>query len=397
MIGVIVFALGSTLVHGVFIFYASFNLLCVLLYRRASATPSRELNPGRVAVLIPVKDDWSLFKALPSVLSLDYPNYQVVVVDDSRDPAFISHLEDEAQGQFVVLRRPQAIGRKGGALNYALEWLRATPPDYVAILDADHRPPPDFLRRAVQHLEVTGGPCVAGWQRHRIGDWGFFGKAYRVAHSACRVNLVSRERMGAAPIFTGSAALFRYPWLQARGFNHSITEDWELSLRAYLGGDSIAFREDLWVDGAIPQGIRWFIRQQMRWAEGTIRDLRYALPTLLRSSLPWQVKVGLIYQGFFWAQSLLAFLSLPLIALGLREGLAMPAALTVGLLGFYFVAWAGLIVRGALLEGYSVGRALAVLGYSYLLMYLMLPFYAYASLRGLLLKQGQWQVTRRRG
>jgi len=351
-----------------------------------------------VVVLIPVKDDWSLFKALPSVLSLDYPHYQVVVVDDSQDPTFISRLEDEAQGRFVILRRPQAIGCKGGALNHALEWLQATPPDYVAVLDADHRPPPDFLRRAVQHLEVTTrGPCVAGWQRHRIGDWGFFGRAYRVAQSACRVNLVSRERMGAAPIFTGSAGLFRYRWLQARGFSHSITEDWELSIRAYLGGDRIAFREDLWVDAAIPQGIRWFIRQQMRWAEGTVRDLRHALPTILRSSLPWQVKVGLIYQGFYLAQSLLVLLSLPLIALGLREGMAMPAALTVGLLGFYFVAWAAPMVRGALLEGYSVGKALGVLGYSHLLMYLMLPIYAYASLRGLLLERGQWQVTRRRG
>ncbi len=396
---VLVVAVGSTLVHGIFLFYAIVNLSFVAVYRQQRQPPQEQLNPRRVAVVIPVRDDWSIMGSLKFTLAMDYPDYEVYIVDDSRNPRFVLALKQLTEGRATVLRRSEPTGHKGGAINHALEWLTLhRPPAYVAILDADHRPPVDFLRRAVVLLEREGVPAVVGWQRHRIGDEGMFGSMYRAMSTACRVNLAARQRLGASPVFTGSAGVFAFDWLRARGFRASITEDWELSLRACLeGANPFLFRDDLWVDGAVPRGVGWFIRQQRRWAEGTVRDTRHYLGRLIRSPLPWPAKVGLLYQGFSYTQSLLLLSSMPLSAAGFLFGIGPPLWLSALLLLVYAGSWCSHLVLGARLEGYGPRRLLPMLIFSHFLMYVMAPLYAWASLRGLLLEEGEWHVTLRRG
>lgn len=98
------------------------------------------------------------------------------------------------------------------------------------------------------------------------------------------ITLIARHKLNLTPIFTGSVAIFDYKWLKERRFDEtSITEDWELSLRGYIKGKFTTYVTDkLYAHCAIPKDIKWFINQQMRWAEGTISDLKKHLISILK-------------------------------------------------------------------------------------------------------------------
>ena len=133
--------------------FAVFNFLFVIKYREshdAHLVP----NPKDVAVIFPVKDDPSIFHSIPYAKAQDYPgNYRVLVVDDSKDPDLRRKIDEFADERCKELRRTKQTGRKAGAINYALEYLRSSSPGFVVVLDSDHRMPKDFLSRAVALIE----------------------------------------------------------------------------------------------------------------------------------------------------------------------------------------------------------------------------------------------------
>ena len=265
------------------------------------------------------------------------------------------------------------------------------------ILDADHRPPSDFLAKAVTAIEQTRAHCVSGYQNHTVGAHGFFGLFYRAGQAAAIRNLKARYDLKLGAFFAGAAAIFDFKWLSERGFDEtSITEDWELSLRAYEEGDfRIVVREDIWVSAAVPKNLRWFIRQQFRWVEGTTRDFRIHATRVVRSRLPGRTKIGLCYQGLMGLQSpafLLFWFSLPAFS-----SARLPFLPFIAILAFLAIAWGWPLYRASKFEGYNLPRLGAVLAYGFLIAYVLAPFSALAFVSGLIRDSNVWKVTRLRG
>lgn len=381
---------------GVFLFFGTINLLLAIKFR---PTPSAQAhpNPGRVAIIVPIKDDPSIFNSLPYLNGIDYPDYEVVIVDDSKDLPFRNRLEASAGGHSRILHRTRADGHKGAALNIALQDLAQHPPRFVVILDADHRPPPDFLAKAVTAIEETRAHCVCGYQKHDVGSHGLFGLFYRAGQAAAIRNLKARYDLKLGAFFAGAAAIFDYAWLVERGFDEtSITEDWELSLRSYVRGDfRIVVREDIWVSAAVPKNFRWFIRQQFRWVEGTTRDFRIHAKQVVRSRLPRRTKIGLCYQGLLGLQSP-AFLLFWFILPALSPA-RLPFLPFIAILAFLAVAWGWPLYRASKFEGYNLPRLGAVLAYGFVIAYVLAPFSALAFFSGLVRDSALWKVTQRRG
>jgi len=100
-------------------------------------------------------------RLLNACTKLDYPNYEVVVVDDSKDGTVVrlkewllDALKLDGQRLKIIHRRDRS-GFKGGALNEA---LRHTSPnaEYVVVLDADFVPEPDMLKRFLAYFNKHG-------------------------------------------------------------------------------------------------------------------------------------------------------------------------------------------------------------------------------------------------
>jgi len=397
------FVVADALVLALFIFLLGFfvSVAALTLWFALRFRPSRRVapnpNPGPVAIVVPVRDDPSIFNSLPYLEAQDYPDFTVLIVDDSEDSLFRAELDAHKTNLTAVVRRDRVTGRKAGALNFALGRLASRPPEYVVILDADHRPPRDFLARAVTAIEESRADCVSGYQKHDIGSTGFFGLFYRASQAATVMNYKARCDTGFGPVFSGSAAIFRYEWLRTAGFDEtSVTEDWELSLRSHIqGGFRIVVREDLWVSAAVPVTIWDYLRQQLRWTEGATRDFRkHALP-MLRSRIDVRSKVGLSYHGLLNMQPP-AFLLFS-VALPLLLGPRLPFLASFGLLVFLGLAWAWPLVRASTLEGFTHRQLAAVLACGLAVAYILVPLGTYAFFSGLIRKSSPWVVTPRRG
>jgi len=100
-------------------------------------------------------------RLLTACTKLDYPNYEVIVVDDSNDGTvgslkewLLNALKSDGQRLKIIHRRDRS-GFKGGALNEA---LKHTSPkaEYVVVFDADFVPEPDILKRFLAYFNKHG-------------------------------------------------------------------------------------------------------------------------------------------------------------------------------------------------------------------------------------------------
>ena len=120
----------------------------------AMVVPTHTVWPG-VTVLIPAHNEERVIdRSLERFRALDYPNLEIVVVDDAssdRTGAICDQIAARDRRVKVLHVPPSEGGRgKSAALNRGLEYCHQP---YVAVYDADHRPRPDVLKRLVFALQ----------------------------------------------------------------------------------------------------------------------------------------------------------------------------------------------------------------------------------------------------
>jgi GT2 family glycosyltransferase len=124
----------------------------------------------KISVVIPVYNgERQVQGAILSVLGQDYPNRELIVIDDcSSDHSreVLSKLSEARKGEFISIRNSENLGLSRN-LNKAIGLAKA--PDYIFILQNDcslHEP--DYLSKMVAYFEkdktigiMTGKPLIA--------------------------------------------------------------------------------------------------------------------------------------------------------------------------------------------------------------------------------------------
>jgi len=275
--------------------------------RRIAAAPARAVPDSElpfVSLHVPAHNEPPdmVLDTLRSLLRLDYPRYEVIVIDDNTDDealwlpvrdwcarhgAKFAHLEDWP-------------GYKSGALNYALREMTDPRAEVVGVVDSDYQLEPGFLRRcaplfADPWVGFTQAPQdYRGWERSRYYRRLFYSYSYFFAVSQPSRN----ERDGA--IFAGTMGLIRRVALEQLGGwdEWCITEDAELSLRLLRAGWSGLHVDQSWGKGIMPLTFEALKGQRYRWCFGGIQILRMHW----RSMLPGrQTKENRLSTGQRWS------------------------------------------------------------------------------------------------
>lgn len=368
-----------------------------------NGTHRKEYYP-RVAIVVPVYNDYEAIHTLQKNLELDYPNYIIVVVDDSTDPtisAEISKLALRSGGRLIHIKRYERRGLKAGALNTALQALEKHSPEYVMILDADFELPRDMLKKYVDIAIETGADVVQGHQRHSKGSETLFGILYRAAQAGAIIFMAGREVDEMFPIFTGSCALIRYELFKDVLFREgSLAEDlrWTIDLLKTRKKLNYFATHNLYANGSVPKSQKAFIRQQIRWSFGTLREfLSTFLDVVLDRDIDLSHKLGYILHGLFYTQGIFVYIATfipPILStlFGVGLGLVWPMGVYVWLIGIE-----SLVIAGCAIEGYGVGNAFVVAGNALLFIYYTSIIHAYGTLKALASKNLEWRVTSKRG
>ena len=181
-------------------------------------------------------------RVIEAAAAIDYPRskHEIQVLDDSNDETkdYVDETVNrlKAQGVLIsVIRRPNRIGFKAGALQYGLQFTNA---EFVAIFDADFVPNRDFLKKSIPFF--INRPKLGLVQ----GRWGHLnsksslvtlGQAMGI-DGHFMVEQAARSWNGLFMNFNGTAGIFRKEAiLSCGGWQHdTLTEDMDLSYRMQL-------------------------------------------------------------------------------------------------------------------------------------------------------------------
>ena len=115
---------------------------------------------------------------LRSLLRLDYPRYEVILIDDNTDDEDLWRpVEAWCNRHNVKFKHLENWpGYKSGALNYALRNLTDPAAVVIGVVDSDYQVDPGFLRRSAPAFKDPWIGFVQAPQDYR--DWQHAGRAY---------------------------------------------------------------------------------------------------------------------------------------------------------------------------------------------------------------------------
>src|SRR5437899_5791591 len=351
-------------------------------------------------------------RLLEACARLNYPNYEVILVDDSTDES-MQVLEPWQQvDRFKIIHRDTRDGYKGGALTHA---LRAMDPrtEFVAIFDADAVPFPDVLNDLLYHFYSNGNesprplPEVGAVQSYQ---WHVLNKSESWLTAAVRTEyagsyMVERpyqQVLSSMKMIAGTAYMIRAGLLKELGWGRSLTEDWELTLRLYAKGFKVVYTPYAETPAECVATFGRLARQRMRWAEGHSYNVNKWFLTILRSPhLTLMEKAEFVYYGMYYLQSALFMLgSAAWLVSELVLRVHIPewsALLGWSLLFSNLLALPLMNLGGLLLEGSPRRDYQGVLG-AVALSFLLVPFQSWASVKGLFeRREGGWFRTPKTG
>lgn len=283
-------------------------------------------NLPPVTVQLPVYDErYVVRRLLHAVARLDYPadRLEIQVLDDSQDDTsriverVLAELPTEPR--IVHLRRSQRTGYKAGALAAGLRRARG---ELIAVFDADFVPPPDFLRRLVgEFADPRVGVVQARWEHFRGRRKLLEDLQAILLDGHFVIEQSARFRAGLPFNFNGTAGILRRRCIEDAGGwqGDTLTEDLDLSYRAWLRGWRFVYRPDVACPAELPATADAFVRQQCRWSRGSVQCARKLLSSIWRSKRPVAARVEATFHllGCLGYPLLLAliFVALPLHAL----------------------------------------------------------------------------------
>ena len=365
-------------------------------------------------------------RLLAACTSFDYENYEVLVADDSTDETVELLQRWRSHPRVKILHRTNRKGFKGGALQEALRRMNAKT-EYVMIFDADFIPPTDAIWHFLDYFGrlpsaagakksghapfANGVPqngerlaAVQGYQWHMLNaseNWVTKGVRAEFAGSYV-LERAGQELFGTMKMISGSVYMIRADVLRKLGWSTSITEDWELTIRLYLAGYKVLYTPYIQAPAECVSTVKRLIRQRMRWAEGhTYNVKKYFFKVLRSPNLSWKEKLEFVYYAPYYLQSVVfAAGTVAWLLSDLLLGQRLPN--WTALLGWSLVftnifALPLMNLAGVALEG-SVRRDIAGIFSFIALSNLLVPFQAYAAVKGLLEREeGGWVRTPKSG
>ncbi|NPA77004.1 MAG: glycosyltransferase [Candidatus Diapherotrites archaeon] len=228
-----------------------------------------------VSIVVPAYNEGkNVTKCLDSLLSLNYPTYEIIVVDDGSKDDTAKIVDDYIQrngvSDRVRLIRHERNRGKAAAVNTGIRNARY---DYVAVLDADSHVSSDSLLWMMPHFADPKVGAVSSAIHVRNPDnllarlqwWEYLTtNFYRALMAVIDVLYVT----------PGVLSVYRKSVLEEVGLfdENEISEDLEIALRIKAHHYQILFEPNSITFTEVPTRFRDYWRQRLRWSRGFIRN-----------------------------------------------------------------------------------------------------------------------------
>jgi peptidoglycan-N-acetylglucosamine deacetylase len=229
--------------------------------------------PPLQTVLIPAYNEGKVIAgAVRQILASDYPNLEVIVIDDGS----ADDTSEEVRKHFArdprvrLFRIPN--GGKAAALNIGLEEARG---DVVVALDADTHFETDAISKLVRWFQDPAVGAVAG--NAKVGNRVNMITRWQALEYVTSQNLERRAlaALGCITVVPGAIGAWKGEALEGLGGfpANTLAEDQDLTLSLLTAGYRVLYDSSAigWTEA--PDTVSGLIKQRFRWAFGTLQCL----------------------------------------------------------------------------------------------------------------------------
>lgn len=314
---IIAFFLYALVLTILFSFGMNFLYLAIVTARTRSQDPAPPPMPEKplVSVHLPIFNELYVAERLIDAVARfewEPSRLEILALDDSTDETreIVQKAVERWRAQGVNIQhihRTERTGFKAGALAAGMALTRAP---LIAYFDADFVPPRDFLEKTIPHF---ANPKLAFLQTR----WGHINRDYSLltflqalaidAHFI--VEQFARARGGYWFNFNGTAGVWRKRAIEDAGGwkQDTLTEDLDLSYRAFLKGWEAMYLREVVTPAELPVTFRAYQRQQHRWAKGSLECAQKLLPQVWRAPIPFARKLEATFHLTGYSIHLLMF------------------------------------------------------------------------------------------
>ena len=285
--------------------------------RRAEARrvpPPLPQHPPLQTVLIPAHNEGKVIAgAVHHILASDYPNLEIIVIDDGSTDDTSEQVRAHYAGDARVKLFTIANGGKAAALNFGLRHARG---QVVVALDADTHFEKDAISKLVRWFGDPAIGAVAG--NAKVGNRINMITRWQALEYVTSQNLERRAlaALGCITVVPGAIGAWKREALERLGGFplDTLAEDQDLTLALLTAGYTVLYDSTAigWTEA--PDTVKGLIKQRFRWAYGTLQCLwKYRRVTLQ----PRYGALGLLAVPQTWLFQFLLTAIAPLVDLAL--------------------------------------------------------------------------------
>jgi biofilm PGA synthesis N-glycosyltransferase PgaC len=280
--------------------------------RRLPTDPPSLRDAPPVSFIVPCHNEGeNAAETIASLLAQDYPQFEVIAIDDASTDNTAAVLDRVARGDARV-RVIHFRSNQGKAMGLRVAALAARH-EYLVCLDGDALLERHATRWLIRHF-VEGDRVAAVTGNPRIRNRTTLLGKIQVGEFSSIIGLIKRAQRIYGRLFTvsGVVAAFRKSALHSVGYWNvdMVTEDIDVSWRLQLGHWDIRYEPNALCWILMPETLKGLWRQRVRWAQGGVEVFQRYWRRLLawRSRRMWLVGVEFLVSTF-WAYTMLFVLA----------------------------------------------------------------------------------------
>ncbi len=259
----------------------------------------------RASVLVPAYNEGVVIeKSIASLLELNYPNYEIIVIDDGSadDTLELAKKWEGMHDDVEVVVLTQKNKGKAAALNHGASVATG---EVVVCMDGDSKLSMDTLSAAMRHFINPEIGAVAG--NVKVINRNNMLTRLQSLEYLEGLNLVRRAQayINAVNIVPGPIGLFRRKALLEVGGWDSDTfaEDCDLSLKILTSGWKVEYEPDAISLTEAPEKLLQLLKQRYRWTRGILQSMRKHSSYLIRFDQGWRVVITMwqmVMEAVLW-------------------------------------------------------------------------------------------------
>jgi len=258
-----------------------------------------------ITLVVPAYNEGPVIQqALRSLLLLDYPNYEILIIDDgSSDDTYEKALAVAREDHQVTVRViTKKNGGKADALNTGMSAARG---EFILNMDGDTKLSRNTLRACIRHFDDPRVGAVAGNVKV-LNRENLLTRVQALEYvEGLAMARKAQSFMRAVNIIPGPLGMFRKSVLQqAGGYDHdTFAEDCDLTLKLLMRGWHIAYEPTAiaWVE--TPSRLLDLLKQRYRWTRGILQATRKhssALWNPRRAGINFFILWYMLFEGIMW-------------------------------------------------------------------------------------------------